>query len=199
MSKSFKTYLNAELRRIAKRENLPEHKAFLFWFAVIVLELTEDDAREAISVEGANDKGADLFWVDDEEGRVIIAQGKHSPAFNFRAKVSHVTALESSLNWLANPEALRRDGKADLAQSAEDYIKATQDGYGVELWCVYTGPKCPNVEKHIGVYNQNPDNMAKRRAMRHYHVDMLRASWEELEGSARRITSDKVTTVGPVH
>ena len=85
MSKSFKTYLNAELRRIAKRENLPEDKAFLFWFAVIVLELTEDDAREAISVEGANDKGADLFWVDDEEG--------------WRIQRVHVVSEQTSSRW----------------------------------------------------------------------------------------------------
>jgi hypothetical protein len=80
MSKAFKAHLASEVKRIARREKLSEDKAFLFWFATGILELSEDDAREAISVEGANDKGIDLFLVDDDDGRVILAQGKYSLA-----------------------------------------------------------------------------------------------------------------------
>lgn len=193
MAKSFQTYLSTEVTRIVRREELSEDKAFLFWFATTVLELSEDDAREALSVEGSNDKGIDLFWVDDDEGRVIVAQGKYSANFQFRPKISHVTKLQSSLDWLVSPEALRREGKPELALSAEDYLKAAKDGYGVELWFVYTGPKCSNVEKHISVYNQNPENIEKRRAFRHYYVDLLQASWEEMDGASRRIAQETVT------
>lgn len=195
MTKKFETHLSAELRRIAKRERLTSDAAFLFWCATDILELADDDARESISIEGANDKGIDLFWVDDDEGRVILAQGKHSANFSFRPKQAQVAKLESSLNWLASPEALRRDGKADLAQAAEDYLRAIQDGYGVELWFLYTGPKCPNIEKHISVFNQNPEHLQKRRAMRHYHLDMLRATWEEVEGSSHRIDAEDIATL----
>lgn len=193
MAISFQTYLSTEVARIVRREELSEDKAFLFWFATTVLELSEDDAREALSVEGSNDKGIDLFWVDDDEGRVIVAQGKYSAKFQFRPKISHVTKLQSSLDWLVSPEALRREGKPELALAAEDYLKAAKDGYGVELWFVYTGPKCSNVEKHISVYNQNPENIEKRRAFRHYYADLLQASWEEMEGESRRIAQETVT------
>jgi hypothetical protein len=192
MTKAFEKHLSTEVTRIARREGIGKDSAFLFWCATNIFELADDDAREAISVEGANDKGIDLFWVDDDEGRVIIAQGKYSPDFTFRPKLGQVTKLESSLNWLVNPEALRREGKGDLAQAAEDYLRAIQNGYGVELWFLYTGPKCPNVEKHIGVFNQNPEHLQKRRAMRHYHIDMLRASWEEFEGYSRRIETEEI-------
>lgn len=194
MSKTFEKYLSTETKRIGKREKLSEDKAFLFWFATCILELSDDDAREAISVEGANDKGIDLFWVDEEEGRVILVQGKYSaPSFNSHPTEAQITKLESSINWLANPEALRRDGKPDLAQAAEDYINAVKEGYGVELCFAYTGPKCPNIEKHVGVYNQNPENLGQRRALRHYYFDMLRNTWEEFEGASRRIESETVT------
>lgn len=196
MPKGFEKHLSADVKRIARREGLTEDAAFLFWCATNILELADDDAREAISIEGANDKGIDLFWVDDDEGRVIIAQGKYSSGFAFYPKQAQVSKLESSLNWLVNPEALRRDGKADLAQAGEDYIQAVQNGYGVELWFLYAGPKCPNIEKHIGVFNQNPEHLQKRRAMRHYHLDMLRAIWEELEGSSRRIEAEDVAIQG---
>lgn len=192
MTKKFETHLSAELRRISKRERLSQDAAFLFWCATNILDLADDDARESISIEGANDKGIDLFWVDEDEGRVVLAQGKYSTDFTFHPKLAQVAKLESSLNWLVNPEALRRDGKADLAQAAEDYLRATQNGYGVELWFLYTGPKCPNIEKHISVFNQNPEHLQRRRAMRHYHRDMLRATWEEVEGSSRRIDAEDI-------
>ncbi|MDP2992244.1 MAG: hypothetical protein Q8N82_02645 [Deltaproteobacteria bacterium] len=70
MATSFNNYLQAEVRHISQRERLSADKAFLFWFAVNILDLSEDDAREAISIEGANDKGIDLLWVDDDEGRI---------------------------------------------------------------------------------------------------------------------------------
>lgn len=196
MSKDLAASLNKEIQRISRRTGLKTPSAFAFWFAIHILELSEDDAREAISVEGANDKGIDLIWIDDDEGRVIIAQSKFSSSLAYRAKEIDLAKLESSLNWLASPEALRREGKPELAQAAQDYCKAVQDGYGVELWYVYTGPRSANVEKHIGVYNQNPDNLTKRRAFRHYHVDILRAAWEELQGSARRIPSGQMAIQG---
>lgn len=192
MPQIFDNYLRAAVRDIARRERISADKGFLFWFASSILELSEDDAREAISVEGANDKGIDLFWVDEDEGRVVIAQGKYSAVLASKPKIAHVSKLESSLNWLANPEALRRDGKAELAQAADDYNEAIKQGYGVELWLVYAGPKCANVDKHIFVYNQNKDNVDKRRTFRHYHIDLLRTTWEEIEGASRRIESDKL-------
>ena len=193
---AFNKYLQAEVRQISQRERLSADKAFLFWFAINVLDLSEGDAREAISIEGSNDKGIDIFWVDDDEGRIVIAQGKYSGKLTSQPKISHITKLESSLNWLSNPEALRRDGKADLAQAADDYIEAVKQGYGVELWFVYTGSKCPNIDKHISVYNQNRDNIERRRTFRHYHIDLLQATWEELEGASRRIDSDEIAIVG---
>ena len=128
MAKVFEKYLSAEVKRIAKRERLGEDAAFLFWCATSIFELADDDAREAISIEGANDKGIGLFWVDEDEGRVILAQGKFSPYFSFRPKQAQVAKLESCMNWLVNPEALRRDGRADFAQAADDYLRATQNG-----------------------------------------------------------------------
>ncbi|BEQ14996.1 hypothetical protein FAK_20620 [Desulfoferula mesophila] len=85
----------------------------------------------------------------------------------YRAKETDVTKLESSINWLNNPEALRRDGKSDLAEAAEEFLDAVRDGYGINLWYVYTGEKSPNVDKHIAVYNQNRENIENRRVIRH--------------------------------
>lgn len=192
MARDFATYLRSEVQRISKRESLTRDKSFLFWFGTMILELSQDEAREAISIEGANDKSIDLFWIDEDEGRVVLAQSQYSPQCRARPKVGKLAKLESSLNWLADPQSLVQDGRPDLAQCAEDYNRAVKDGYGVELWFVYAGPKCSNIEKHIAVYNQNPENLSRRRAFRHYYLDMLRTSWEELEGKSTRIPSETV-------
>ena len=192
---AFREYLGPELDRITEREGLSLSKAFLLWFATTVLELTDDEAREAISVEGANDKGIDLFWVDNDEGRVVVVQAKYSRALNYRAQIADVAKLSSSLNWLANPQALKRDGRQDLAQAAEDYLAAVNEGYGTELWYVYTGRKCPNADKDIAVFNQNSDNLDKRRAMRHYHLGLLVSAWQELQGGQSRIAKETIAIV----
>jgi hypothetical protein len=196
MSTDFKIALSQELSNIQNNLGLDESKAFLYWFATQILEMEDDSALEAISVEGSNDKGIDLFYVDDEDGRVFIAQGKHSPKFTYQAKENDVANLESSLNWLSTPEALEREGKPDLAQAASDYLEAQKDGFGVELLYVYTGPKSTNVEKKIAVYNQNEENIEKKRCMRHYHVGLLRDLWAEIQGERKRIKRAKLRILG---
>lgn len=193
-SSNFCASLSQDIQRITTRTGLPNSKAFLFWFATEILELTEVDATEAISVEGANDKGIDLFFVDDEESRVLLIQGKYSSDCRYQAKETDASKLESSLNWLSNPEALRREGKIELAEAAEDYIEALKKSYGVELWYVYTGPRSANVEKHITVYNQNPDNFTKRRTFRHYAAELLDSTWREIHGTPQRIPKARIKT-----
>src|SRR5574341_1188293 len=179
MPADFTKALNLELENIKRSRGLSEDKAFLFWFATTILEINDDSAFEAMSVEGANDKGIDLFYIDDDEGRVFIAQGKFSSSLNYAAREHDVANLESSLNWLASPEALDREGRPELVQAAKDYLNVVKEGYGVELLYVYAGKKSQNVDKKIAVYNQNEDNIAKRRTFRHYHIDLLHDLWEE--------------------
>lgn len=194
MKSTFCESLARDVQRITARTNLSSSKAFLFWFATEILELTDVDATEAISVEGSNDKGIDLFFIDDEESRILVMQGKYSPTCHYHASETDASKLESSLNWLTNPEALRREGKPELATAAEDYIEAVKRGFGVELWYVYSGKKSVNVDKHVTVYNQNPDNIAKRRAFRHYHAELLSATWEETHGKPQRIPKARIAT-----
>lgn len=166
MSVDFAKALERELKHIQTQQGISVDKAFLFWFATNILEIDEIAALEAISVEGANDKGIDLFYIDEDNERVIIAQGKYSSSLSYRAKERDLTKLMASLNWLTSPEALKREGKQELAQAASDYLEAQKQGYGIELIYVYTGKKSNNIEKEVLVYNQNEDNIQKSRLLR---------------------------------
>jgi hypothetical protein len=194
MAIDFKTALESELNHIKTQYGILSNKAFLFWFATSILEIEEEAALEAISVEGANDKGIDIFYVDDDEGRIFIAQGKYSKEHNHSAREKDVSTLESSLNWLSNPEALKRDGKPELAQAAIDYLEAKKDGYGIDFLFIYTGPKSINIEKKINVYNQNVENIASRRVFRHYHDNLIKDLWDEIKGGRQRIENGSLKT-----
>ena len=195
ITENFKKTVKTEIARLARRLSVDAHDAFLIWFATALLEMPEDEALEAVSLEGANDKGIDLFWIDEDEERVIIVQGKYSPDYKVNVKERHVDALTASLDWLANPETLRREGKEDLAVAAKEYLEAIKEGYPTELSFVYTATRNKNIEKKLQVYNSNPLNRDSNKYLRHYHGDMLNALWEELKGTGSRIPSDKLKFV----
>jgi len=188
----FKAALKREVAQTRKKYGLEEDDAFAFWFATQILDIGDGEALEAVSVEGANDKGIDLFFVDHNAGRVLIGQAKFSPNLTHSPKEKDVSTLESSLNWLMSPEALQKEGRPDLAEAAKDFLEALKDDYGVELLYICAGKKAVNIEKKIAVYNQNPEQIEKSRAIRHYHLDLIKDLWEEVQGGRRRIQSDSL-------
>src|SRR4051812_15483223 len=108
---SFMPRLKLELDRISKRFHVTKDKAFLIWFGQTEFDLTDAEARDAISVEGSNDKGIDLIHIDSEQGRVLIVQGKYNDKGNHTAKLKELRSLTGCLPWLESPSALREDGK----------------------------------------------------------------------------------------
>ena len=75
MATDFKTALERELSHIKTQNGLSDDKAFLIWFLTAILEIDEDAALEAISVEGANDKGIDFSMSMTRRGASSSAKG----------------------------------------------------------------------------------------------------------------------------
>jgi hypothetical protein len=191
--------MKQEVSSIARDLKVPKSKAFAIWFGRVVLDLTDAEALDAATVEGANDKGIDLFYIDHDDGKIIIVQTKHSEDGKTTPKLKDVNTLHSCLNWLSSPSACRNDGKPDLAAIADEYVQAVKDGYGTEMWFVYAGPKCPNVEKHIAVYNQNQENMDARRSCRNCDIGLLHTYFEEHGGGSKRLDSETIRVVDGKH
>jgi hypothetical protein len=183
----------SEISAVSKQLGVASGHALAFWFAKRVLEISDEEALEAISLDGANDKGIDFFYVDGDNTRIIVAQVKYSDSLVVNVKEAHLHTLQASLNWLTQPESLRRDGRPDLAAAAEDYLRYVREGYSVELWFIYTAPQRPGIQRLIDVYNKNPENVEAGRAIRHFSLDQLRSEWlESAEQLGRRITKETI-------
>ena len=186
---AFLTVLRREVERLAEIYSIPEHKAFAVWFGRTVLDLDEDDAFDALSVEGPNEKGMDLFWVDNANQRVLIAQCKYSIEGTSRPKVSGLDQLLSCTDWLASPQALESEGRPELVAASREYRDAVDQGYSVQLWFAYCGKRSENIDKRIRVFNDNTEHQERGRVARACDLSLLEGMHREGMGRGRRIES----------
>ncbi len=190
---SFLSALRKEVRSLARVYSVKDDKAFVIWAAMTAFDLDKDDAYDALGVEGSNEKGMDLFWVDQANQTVLIGQCKHSSRGAHRPRVKDVDSLFACLDWLAVPDALEREGRPELAAAAQEYQQAVAQDFAVHLWFIYCGDHDENVDKRIRVFNANPENTQKRRSGIHCDLRLLQTLYEEARGQGRRIESAKLT------
>lgn len=183
----FLKYLNNQVRLFKKNYGLNEGKSFGLWFAVDGLGLQEDEAYEAVSFDGGNDKDIDFFYIDQESERVLIAQLKFDSGGRYKGKKNELLGLVHTTDWLRDPPALERDGRKDLAEAAKDYIDAIGKGYSVEYLYVYCGPSHKDVEDTARNFNVNESGNVPSRACRIVHLSNLIAEHTERIDQATRI------------
>lgn len=186
----FISKVQKEVKLIADSFEIPDFKAFSVWFAKVAWHLEDDDGFDAltlVSVEGPNEKGMDLFWVDHSNQQVLIAQCKYSENGTSRPRVKDLESLLGSTDWLSSPEALETEGRPELVAAANEYVLAAQNDYLVELWFVYFGSRDENIDKRIRVYNANPENVQHRRRAVDCDIELLKNFNEEYMGEDRRL------------
>lgn len=179
--------LESELTLLERTFSVQRSSAFHIWFAKLAIDLDDDDAYDALSVEGPNDKGMDLFWIDHSNQRVFIAQCKYASAYDHKPKVGEVNALIECLDWLSTPETLLSEGRPELISAADDYREAVKRDYSVQLWFVYCGKSDANVDKRIRAFNENQENIDNNRSVVHCHLSLLESMFEEVRSGGQRI------------
>lgn len=112
---------------LAQRGQISREKAFAAWYAINFYSIDEDDALDAAAVDGGNDQGIDLVFVDEASESLMIIQahcpsnaGKSTP----RTKWDQVMA---SLPYIREPDSLREEGRSDLAEMIETANKDHRD------------------------------------------------------------------------
>jgi hypothetical protein len=144
----FETDMREAVASIAAETGLKEDDAFAVWYLEIAHDLDRQEAVGAASYDGGNDHGIDAFYVDDELHRIVVAQIKYFGQSTKAPKPAQLALLLNTPDVLADPQALRNDGRPDLATAAEEYVEARGRGYSTILQIVYPG------EPRAGLQNQ---------------------------------------------
>jgi len=187
MKDVFLVYLGDQVKRYRTEYSLTEGKAFGLWYAVDSLELQEDEAYEAVSFDGGNDKDIDFFHVDQEAERVLIAQLKFNAKGQYKGRKGELLGLIHTSDWLKDPESLGREGRADLAAAAQDYKDATGHGFSVEYIYAYCGPPYKDVDDAARQFNVSEAGNVPSRSCRVVHLESLIAEHNERINQTTRI------------
>lgn len=183
----FLRYLSQEVQRYRKDYSLTEGKAFGLWYAVDSLGLQEDEAYEAVSYDGSNDKDIDFFYIDHESDRVLVGQLKFSSKGRYKGRKAELLALIHATDWLKDPESLVRDGRKDIAAAARDYGDAVGRGFSVEYVYVYCGAPHKDVDDAARQFNVTEAGNVPSRSCRVVHLPNLIAEHSERIDQATRI------------
>src|SRR5205085_4982365 len=152
---TFLKLLNKKIQKFKADYKLTEGKAFGMWLVTEYLGLDENDAFEAVSVDGGNDKDIDLFFVDDESERVIIGQLKFNAKGRYKSSKNELLGLLHTTDWLKDVEGIKREGRKDLESAATDYNQAIANGYSVEYVYAFCGPDKKEVSDAARQFNNS--------------------------------------------
>jgi hypothetical protein len=189
----FLKFLERKVAEHRKDYSLSEGKAFGLWYGVDSLDLQEDEAFEAVSFDGGNDKDIDFFFIDQEAERVIIGQLKYNAKGAYKAKKGELLALIHTTDWLKDPEALAREGRKDLAAAAEEYTEAVSQGFAVEYIYVYCGPQHQDIADTARQFNVNEGGGVPSRSCRIVTLDALIGEHNERIDQSTRIAKHSLT------
>jgi hypothetical protein len=168
-------------------------KAFMFWYATVELDLGEEEAEEAVSYDGGNDKAIDFFYVDEEHSRVIVAQGKFDGKGDHKADEGEFLKLVHTTDWLSNPETFRSSGRPDLGDAADDYLAALARGYSTEFHYVYMGPLHRDVTDAAHAFNAANGAEIPSRSARVVSLPVLQQIYDEYAKAPTRIRAETLT------
>ena len=184
----FLKYLREQVLQFRSHYRLTEGKAFGLWYATDSLGLQEDEAYEAVSFDGGNDKDIDFFYIDQEAERVLVGQLKFNAKGQYKGKKAELLSVIHATDWLKDPESLERDGRKDMAAAARDYIDALGKGYSVEYLYVYCGPPHGDVNDTARQFNVNEAGSIPSRSCRVVNLPNLIAEHTERIDQSTRIS-----------
>jgi hypothetical protein len=187
MHAKFLGYLADQVDALRNKWSISEGQAFMMWYACDALQLDDDAAYEAVSYDGFNDKDIDLFYLDEEHERIVLAQGKFNRKGQYKARKNQLLGLIHSTDWLANIEAVAREGRPELVSAAQDYAEGVLRGYTIEYQYVFAGPPNNDVTAQADLFNASGLDAQPTRHATVVDLDVLRSIHGEAIGVETRI------------
>jgi hypothetical protein len=193
MQADFLAYLAEQVDTLRKKWSISEGQSFMMWYACDALQLDDGPAYEAVSYDGFNDKDIDLFYLDEEHERIVVAQGKFNRKGNYKADKNELLGLIHSTDWLGNIEAMRREGRPELVSAAEDYAEGLLRGYTIEYQYVFVGPSNKDVTATAELFNAAALDEQPARHATVVNLDVLRSIHGEVIGIETRIPDTTIS------
>ena len=97
---NFLSYIKSRVTQYQANYSLRVGTAFGMWYAIESLALEEDEAFEAVSFDGGNDKDIDLFFIDAPTERILIGQLKYKSTGKYAARKAELLSLLHTTDWL---------------------------------------------------------------------------------------------------
>ena len=186
--------MRREVAELAAAEGLGQDQAFSAWYCQVALHHDRAEALDASRYDGGNDRGIDVFWVDDEQQRVVIGSSKYYKKSIKAPTPADVALLLDTIEALSDAQELRDDGRHDLAEAADDLQAAREQGYAVRLQMVYPGPVRPSLEAQIRAYNRSHADEDVTAEL--VPLKELERLFGEYTGVADRVLSGSISLVG---
>ena len=102
----FMVYITQQVNALKSQWSVSTGQAFGMWFATEYLELDDTDAYECVAFDGGNDKDIDLFYVNHEGERIVIAQLKYNAKGTYKANKNELLGLIHTTDWLRDQRPL---------------------------------------------------------------------------------------------
>ena len=190
---NFLNLLNKKVQKFKTTYRLSDGKAFGMWLATEYLGLDENEAFEAVSIDGGNDKDMDLFFVDDEAERVVIGQLKFNAKGCYKASKNELLGLLHATDWLKDLEGIKREGRKELESASTDYNKAVTNGYSVEYVYAFCGREKKDVSDAARQFNLSEAGSIPSRFCKLMALETLRTIHDESINQSTRIDSCEIS------
>ncbi len=115
-----------------------EHHAFLHWSMSCLLadrNVTDEEIIEHIGMDGSRDLGIDGYWIDEENGQLILFQSKYSASQSGRIARKESQEFRSAVLNLADQEYVSQHGNQVLREAYPDIQAAILDN-DYSIWLV---------------------------------------------------------------
>lgn len=185
--------MRKEVGDLARRLNLDEDTAFPAWYAKIAFGLDDEDALEAVSYGGGNDRGIDLIYADDEWETIVIGQSRYYKRTTKAPRPQDIAYLFNTLTELDDPQELRDAGRHDLADAAEELRDARARGFAVKLVFVYPGTVNDDIERLVRNFNRT--HIRENVSADLVPLAELELTYEDYTGTAGRVPEGELAVV----
>lgn len=137
--------LLAAIDSLAKRGGISRDRALAAWYASTLLGVDEDDAIDAASVDGPEDAGCDLIYIDDDQQTIYVLQGYVSERSDKSAGLKKWNSLVGAVASVRDPIMFQYAGRKDIF---ERLTEGDTEGYSLVFGLVTLAAKSDLISRN---------------------------------------------------